>query len=270
MDQESLRWLDSQLEPMTELLLSWSAVNSGSFYANVARSFKAPTLDQLHDRRATPVPFPPGSVTISNPELNPQRGTSMEVGAYHRLQSSSGLFAAELTLSAYRMDMTDELDFDLGSFRYVNVGESRHDGIEAGLRLDFGGLLAVTTNVTRQDVTARAGDFSGNQLKAIPRDAVSAGITAVHPAGLSGSLTLVRASGIFLDDANTIELPNYTTVDGRVAWGGFNGVSVFAEAFNLLDETFSSTGFPDPAGSDVVFYHPAAGRTVRIGAEVGW
>ena len=247
-----------------------SGQHFGHLYANVTRSFKAPTLDQLYDQRTTPVPDPPFSATISNPDLTPQRGTSMEVGAYHRLQSSSGLFAAELTLSAYRMDMKDELDFDFASFGYVNVGRSRHDGIEAGLGLDFGGLVALSTNFTRQDVTTRAGDFSGNQLKAIPRNVVSAGITAVHPAGLSGSLTLVRNSGMYLDDANSIELADYTTVDGRVSWGGFNGVSVFAEAFNLLDETFSSTGFPDPAGSDVVFYHPAAGRTVRLGAEVGW
>ena len=33
------------------------------------------------------------------------------------------------------MDMTDELDFDLATFRFVNIGESRHRGVEAGLKL---------------------------------------------------------------------------------------------------------------------------------------
>jgi len=242
----------------------------GHVYANVTRSFKAPTLDQLYDQRRTPVPFPPYNLTTSNPGLVPQRGTSMEVGAYHRVQSSNGLLSAELTLSAYRMDMKDELDFDLTNYRYVNVGKSRHDGIEAGAVLDFAGLLSLHANFTRQDVTVRAGDNSGNQLKAIPRDVLSAGLTAIHPSGVSGNVSVVRTAGMYLDDANTITLPDYTTVNGRLAWRGPGIVTVFAEAFNLLDETYSSTGFPDPAGSGVVFYHPAAGRTLRVGAEVEW
>ena len=42
----------------------------GNWYANVSRSFKTATLDQLYDQRTIPVPFPPFGITISNDELN--------------------------------------------------------------------------------------------------------------------------------------------------------------------------------------------------------
>src|SRR5688572_33006375 len=90
------------------------------------------------DQRSIPVPFPPYSVTTSNARLAPQYGTSIEGGLYHRASLGGvGGAAARLTatLSVYQMDMKDELDFDVQSLRYVNIGRSRHRGIEAGVTL---------------------------------------------------------------------------------------------------------------------------------------
>ena len=52
-------------------------------WLSASRTFKAPTLDQLFDQRPIPIPFPPFSLTTSNPDLDPQRGTSVEAGIYH-------------------------------------------------------------------------------------------------------------------------------------------------------------------------------------------
>ncbi|MEO8580423.1 MAG: TonB-dependent receptor, partial [Gemmatimonadales bacterium] len=46
------------------------------------RAFKSPTLDQLFDDRRIPIPVPPYSATVSNPNLVPQHGTSIEAGLY--------------------------------------------------------------------------------------------------------------------------------------------------------------------------------------------
>ena len=245
-----------------------SARHVGNWYANVSRSFKTATLDQLYDQRTIPVPFPPFSITISNDELDPQRGTSIETGLYHRADLAPGRLAGELSLSVYQMDMTDELDFDITTFRFVNIGESRHRGVEAGVKLYMREQATVFFNYTLQNVTAQAGDFEGNYVKAIPRDFISAGFSTAHPSGLSLSATANAARRIFLDDANTITLPNYTTVDARLAYA-LRQVTLTLETSNLLDETYSTTGFPDPdpSGSEIFFY-PAAGRTLRLGLSV--
>ena len=163
--------------------------------------------------------------------------------------------------------MTNELDFSIETFQFVNIGESRHRGVEAGLKVYVREQATVFVNYTLQNVTSRLGDYQGNFVKAVPRDFISAGFSAAHPSGLSLGGTANAARRMFLDDANTITLPNYTTVDARLAYA-LRSVTVALEAFNLLDETYSTTGFPDPAGSDIIFFYPAAGRTLRLGLSV--
>lgn len=69
---------------------------------------------------------------------------------------------------------------------------------------------------------------------------------------------------IFLDDANTIELPAYTRMDARLAYE-LRGVRLFLDVRNLFAAHYSTTGFPDPSGSGAIYYYPAAGRSFEIG-----
>ena len=213
------------------------------------------------------MPFPPFAITISNSELDPQRGTSVETGIYHRAEVTPGRLAGELSLSIYQMDMTDELDFNIETFSYVNIGKSRHRGVEGGAKLYVQDRATVFFNYTLQAVTSRFGAFEGNYVKAIPRDFVSAGLSASHRSGLGGSFMVNAARRIFLDDANTIRLPNYTTVEARLAYER-HPFTLALDVLNVFDETYSTTGFPDPAGTGVVYFYPAAGRTLRLGLSV--
>ena len=240
---------------------------SGNFYAAASRSFKAPTLDQLYDLRSIPVPFPPFSIRTANPELEPQRGTSFEAGIYQSAELSAAV-RGTLAVSAYHMDMKDELDFSVETFRYVNIGRSRHRGIEAGASLGAA-PASVFANYTLQAVTSRSGANAGNRLKAIPRHTMSGGVTLQPWPLLETSLLVTDVRGVYLDDANTVELPSFTRVDARAAMG-VRGVDVFVEARNLLDRRYSSTGFLDPGGTGEAYFHPAAGRSLAIGIRGGW
>ena len=57
------------------------------------------------------------------------------------------------------MDMKDEIDFDLQSFQFVNIAESRHRGVEAGLKVHWGDRASASLAYTLQDVTSLTGDF---------------------------------------------------------------------------------------------------------------
>lgn len=241
----------------------------GHAYVNVARTFKAPTPDQLFDQRTFPVPFPPFAVGFANDSLEPQFGTSWEGGLYHRAELAPGTLAAEVTLSAYHMDVRDELDFDLATLSYQNIGRSRHRGIEAGVDVRGSGPLGGFARYTLQSATTRVGEHSGNQLKAIPRHFLSAGVDAGSAVGLSGAVVVSSARSTWLDDANTVELPAWTRWDARLAYE-LRGFTLQLEAFNLFDAEYSTTGFPDSADPSVIYYHPAAGRTLQIGLSRGW
>lgn len=239
----------------------------GHLFANVGRSFKAPTPDQLFDQRSIPVPFEPYRVTLSNAELVPQRGTSVEAGLYHRARLVPGALSASLSLAAYHLEMRDELDVDLQTFRYVNIGRSRHRGVEAGLELNGSPGVGAYANYTLQAVTFRYGDYHGNALKAIPRHSLAMGLRLGAAEGLAGAVTAQSTWGVYLDDANTLALPGYTRVDARLTYP-IARVRLEAEVFNLLDREYSTTGYPDPAGTGAVYYYPAAGRVLQVGLSV--
>jgi outer membrane receptor protein involved in Fe transport len=248
----SLRWLDTP-----------EAV--GSVYVTVGRSFKAPTPDQLFGQRTIPLPFPPFAATTSNPALVPQRGVSLEVGAYQGVAVAGA--SAGATLSVYQMDMRDELDFDVTTLRYVNLGRSRHRGVEAGVRLRGAGPLSGYATWTLQSATSRAGTNAGRFLKAIPRHGWKGGLTAALGPRIEAAVDLIRQSGAWLDDENTVPLPAFTRVDARVTVE-VPGGRAFLEARNLLDGRYSTTGFPDPSGSGTMYYYPGAGRTLGTGIEL--
>jgi outer membrane receptor protein involved in Fe transport len=240
----------------------------GNVYVSASRSFKVATLDQLFDQRPIPIPDPPYSVTVSNPDLRPQRGTAVEAGLIQRAMTGTGL-TLEGTLAIYRQEMRDELDFDVAQFRYINVGRSLHRGVEIGTRLDSETGSNVFLNFTRQSVLAKNGANAGRQLKAVPRQVIASGVGARLPARLQGSLTISDIRGAFLDDANARRLPSYTRVDTRVSSTG-RSVRFSVDVLNIFNRSLVSTGFPDPSGTDVAYYQPAAGRVVMFGVMSSW
>ena len=246
-----------------------SGRQTGSLYVTVGQSFKAPTMDQLFDQRRTPVPFPPFAISTSNALLEAQYGKSGEIGAYHQMSLVPGEYDARLSVSAYQTDMRNELDFDLKSFKYINLGSSRHRGIETGITLDGPASLSAFANVTLQRITSRDPADDGRLLKAIPRRVIAAGIGRSSANGLSATLGLSHVGDVFLDDANKITLAGHTQADLRASYP-FARTRVSLNVRNLFDSRFNSTGFPDPAGSPLIYYFPAAGRVVTLGLESGW
>lgn len=233
-------------------------------YFSVGRVFKAPALDQLFDDRAIPVPFPPFAITTSNSSLEPQRGVAVETGFYSGWMISGARL--EVTGAAYRVRMRDELDFDVTSFRYVNIGRSLHRGLELGTQLSVAPGALFFANMSRQRVVAESGQFAGRQLKAIPRSIASAGADLRLWRGVGVGMLVSSVSGAFIDDANTTPLPGYTRGDLRLGVP-IGSLRLTLDAMNALGHRYDATAFPDPAGSTINYRYPSAGRVYVIGLE---
>jgi outer membrane receptor protein involved in Fe transport len=235
-------------------------------YASAGRSFKAPTLEQLYDQRSFPVPFPPFSVTTSNDSLQPSRGKHYEAGLYH--SGSAHGIRATASLSAYQMDMEEELDFDVTQLRYENIGQSRHRGIEAGMQMYGRSGTAVHVNYTLQAPTLQTegSDNEGNYLKHIPRHVINGGVSQDLLDALTIGAAVTHARGAYLDDANTETLDAYTRIDAQIAYR-LSRFTIFADARNLFDAEYSTLAFFDPAGTGARYHYPAAGRTIQVGVR---
>jgi outer membrane receptor protein involved in Fe transport len=192
------------------------------------------------------------------------------VGLYHTALVSNDVQVSG-SFALFQMEMRDELDFDVEAFRYVNIGKSRHRGAEAGLELESGRASALL-RYSLQAATSRSGANAGRRLKAIPRHTLSTGLS-LRPLRSPGSLELsamvYHLRGMYLDDANTRSLPDYTRVDLRVAFRAL-GLGFHLDLRNLAGARYSSTGFLDPGGSGEAYLYPAAGRVFEASIRNAW
>jgi outer membrane cobalamin receptor len=201
-------------------------------YLQLARAFKAPTLDQRFDQR----PFP-GGFTISNPSLESQHANNLE----------AGVRGANWEAVAYVMHVDDEIDFDVRTFRYGNIGSSRHRGIETSYR---GRLASFGYTWTRVQA-----EGSSHQLKNIAEHVVRAGLDFAHVhAGVEYS------ANHWLDDENRFPLDDALLVDLRVTQT-FRSLVAALEAHNVLDRRYAPLGF---VLGNVPFSYPAAGRSIAL------
>jgi vitamin B12 transporter len=182
--------------------------------ASVGRSFKAPTFFEN---------FATGFV-VGNPDLEPERSLSWEVGL------EKTLFDGRVTLVSTYFDQTFE---DLIQFtfsqqpNYVNVAEAQAYGFELEANIVPVADLAITANYTRLETEVIDAGFDsgdgatfveGARLLRRPTNTVSA--TATYRGWERGTFSLVGHHVGNRDDrdfgsfpAAPVVLPAYTTVD---------------------------------------------------------
>jgi outer membrane receptor protein involved in Fe transport len=238
---------------------------STNVFVSTGRAFKSPTLDQLFDDRRIPIPVAPFSATVSNPNLVPQHGTAVEGGLYQTWIVGGGS-RLDWSGTLYQEKMRDELDFDVNTFRYVNIGRSVHRGGELGLTLEAPAHWTAFGNFTQQQVRAENGQFDGKQLKAIPRRIASAGANVTFWRGLTAGIVASYQGGAFVDDANVVPLAGFTRLDSRLGIP-FGRARMTIDLTNALNRRYDATAFPDPAGSPTIYRYPAAGRVLILGLE---
>lgn len=229
-------------------------------FAQASRAFKAPTLDQLADQRPYP-DFQGGTFTISNPTLTPQRAVNIEAG----LSAGGPLRWSALV---YRMSVDDEIDFDLRTFSYANIGKSRHVGAEFEAEGRWWRRVrpsAAYTLVQVSDVSGRA-DL---QLKNIPRHVVSAGVSMDLPWSLGVVGRYHHTAGGYLDAENAFPLEGPTTFDLRIRRPAGRH-SLFVDVLNATDNVYQEYGYTltDFRGRTAPYVYAGAGRAVRAGATL--
>lgn len=195
--------------------------------ASYGEAFRAPSLGEL---------FFPGS---GNPDLKPEDSRSWELGLEH---AAGGW---RFVLTGFENRLRNLIDFDLATFRDVNVDRARTRGVEAvvGFRR---GILDATVNGTWLDTEDLA---TGLELLRRPKRSANAVLTA-RPGDWTLSL-VGRYVGDRADlDPVTFERtvnPSYTRLDVAARWKALSWLSPYARVENVTDKKYSQAlGFPSP------------------------
>lgn len=222
-------------------------------FAQASRAFKAPTLDQLFDPR--PFPGPSGKpIFISNSALQPQHAQNFELGASRTTSSLNW------SLAAYVMRVRDEIDLDLRTFSYRNIGASRHHGVEASGELTFARVRPFATYAwTRVEDEANP----GQQLKNIPEHVAQVGLTTTLPARVDASVVWRWMHGRWLDDDGLFPMPDVSRIDLRLR-RRLGPASVQLDVLNATNVHYNELGF---VLFGTAFEYPSAGRALRASAS---
>ncbi|MBU1324802.1 MAG: TonB-dependent receptor [Alphaproteobacteria bacterium] len=185
----------------------------------------------------------PGTVV---PALGPESARGGEIALGWR--SVDGRFDGRVT--AYRLDVDDQIDgvFDPGTFEfyYVNIDETRTDGVELEGRATLGGGFDLTLAwawTDAQDLGA------GTPILRVPERAGSATLAWTGDR-LSAALT-VRGEGDMPDSGGTRE--GFVTANLNAAWRASDRVELTVRVENLGDETYEQLlGYGEPGRSGYV------------------
>ena len=201
--------------------------------ASIGRAFKLPSFFVLASPQALG----------GNPDLNPEIALGADIGIEHRFDG--GRVVPSLTLFAYRFE--DLIDFDFGTFQFVNRAEVTSRGAEATIDWRPSDRVDVHANVTYQDVED---EETGETLRQRPRWIGGARMVwRPHPS-LSWE---VDGQGVSERADEQIPVPALDTVDGYILFGSavrWRPAAVWelsARVDNLADEEYETLiGFPGP------------------------
>ncbi|MBU1384426.1 MAG: TonB-dependent receptor [Alphaproteobacteria bacterium] len=241
----------------------WEEADGSQVFANVTKSVEPPSFLELVQ---TPVP--------QFVDLDAQEAWTFEVGA----RGQRGRFRYDV--AAYRAHIEGEL------LNYViipnnpalsfNAEDTVHQGIEAGL--DWRLIEAAPGRLTlRQTWTWSDFFFDGdatygdNRLPIIPEHAYRAELKFEHPGGwfLAPSIEWTP-NDVYVDYANTMKYPGYTTLSLNAGIDLPNGVSLFADLRNLTDERYVSNAnaVTDARTAATNVFTPGEGRSAYAGVRL--
>lgn len=240
----------------------------GNFFINWSKAFKTPSLDQLYDTRI--INFFYQEFNYSNPSLVPQESTNLDLGLYQKFGFPASAISGEISLAYYNLDIKNEIDFDMATFKYGNISKSLHSGIEGSFGLYLANRIRLNSTFNIMDVTFGEGDNKGNQLKNIPRTSYTNRFT-IKVNSIINVVVAHRFFGeAFLDDANTASIPAYNAIDSKLQLS-LNRLSLSFDIFNIMDSLYNSGGYMlfDPLlQENVKFLYPSQGRYIE--ARIGY
>ncbi len=237
-------------------------------FASVAHSFETPTTTELSNRRDRAGGF--------NPELEPQRGWTLEAGIRGVAGGRSAYDVAVFATALKGQLVPFEVQSVPGRRFYRNAGRSTVRGFEFSTRTALSQLLAIRlaygyVDARFTDFQAGNGVFDGNRVPGIAPHRLEASLRAGRGAWFAEVRVETRGE-VPANDANDAAARGHTLVGMRVGATGIRAgglaLSPFAAVTNVANRRHASSVVVNAFGGR--YFEPGPGRGGHVGLSLSW
>jgi iron complex outermembrane receptor protein len=223
----------------------YQATESSTVRASFGRSFRAPANQDLYTSSTSR-----SRTTTGDPNLQPERGTTWEVGGELRLSEAAKLTATYydtlLTNLIYVKQVTTVAPPAISQSQRINAGKARIRGIELATRNRLNDWLALDVNYAYIDSKMLENSTDplsvGKRLTDSPKNIAGIGLTAEQGAW-TGTLNARYLSHIYWTAQNTDKVEgvpgsydSHTMVNAKVGYAFTQMVKGSVAINNLLDK----------------------------------
>ena len=245
-------------------------------YANAAKGFETPTLNELAYR--------PSGATGLNFALRPSHSRSFETGAKADLGA-----AGHVNVALFESDTADEivtLSNTGGRATYQNGGRTRRTGVELAWDVALASTLQLTSAIATLDARYRDSFLTctatpcaaptvpvaaGNRIPGTARATAWAELAWRPSAAWEAGVDVRGVSRVMVNDTNTDAAAGYASVGAHVKLAASVGrwrLSAFVRGDNLADRRYAGSVIVNEGNGR--YFEPAPGRTWLGGGSAAY
>ncbi len=221
-----------------KLLATYDLTPDVQLYAQLAVGFRAPTVDELYSRFYNPTGR---YAQLGNPDLDPEIGRGIEIGANFDTGGLQGRVAAFHT--RYQNFIETVTTVDAGgftTFNYTNVSSASISGLEANLIKTFDNGINLHTSLA---YTYGRNDDTQERLRSVaPFKAIIGGGWSNDEYGFDLSSTLSSQMTGNDNALTSFDAPGYGIVDLTAWWTPeqVKGLRIQGGVYNIFDQEYYS------------------------------
>lgn len=213
--------------------------NATVLRAGYSQGFRAPGLYELFSE-------------YGNAALLPEEFDSWEAGVEQRflegkVRASATVFHREadneIRFFSCAFGATDAMCAPGGVFRfgyYRNLQKTKAQGLELIAEARPTERLTITGNYTYTQAELAAGANDGKQLSRRPKNLANLSATYRWPVGLSTTVAVRHVGKTYNNEANTVAVSSYATVDLRASYPISDTLEVYGRVENALDKDYQT------------------------------
>jgi vitamin B12 transporter len=202
---------------------AWRPIDGTKLRASVSNGFRTPSLFELY------------SGSFGNPDLDPEKSFSWEVGVDQAFDSGRGLLSA----TYFAIDTDDKIGFDPNTFQTTQIpGVTESRGVE--IALSWAPVDWISLGATYAYVDSR--DETGAREVRVPRHQAGFSIAAQPverlSVGVNGTIVADLNDSPFAPDPDFDE--DYFLLGAQIAYDVHQNAALYVRAENVLDQDYQT------------------------------